>query len=269
MNALAHQRQNLDQQKQQPMRLQFKDKDSHELRQDSPAVSDSALCDLLSPMMTPASFTTEYWCRKPLFIKGYPEKLQKLFPGGFERKDFYRVVREAAVKKVKGFQLWARKHQGLLPTVDGQSRPYVFIEPDQMEWMLALGANVAASNISDQRVATFAATLKAQLNHPGEVKVKATLSPQGNGWAPHLGAGSVFSIQCEGRKRFVVSPEPVATWPRETTFFSEDGTPTSDSQEIELSQGIQRINMDSLIEVVWNRAISSSIRLELYMRLRP
>ena len=194
MNALAHQRQNLDQQKQQPMRLQFKDKDSHELRQDSPAVSDSALCDLLSPMMTPASFTTEYWCRKPLFIKGYPEKLQKLFPGGFERKDFYRVVREAAVKKVKGFQLWARKHQGLLPTVDGQSRPYVFIEPDQMEWMLALGANVAASNISDQRVATFAATLKAQLNHPGEVKVKATLSPQGNGWAPpfNVKAGSVL-----------------------------------------------------------------------------
>ncbi len=65
MSALAYQPQNLDQESHQPPRLQIKGKDKDELRQQTPAVSDSALSDLLSPMMTPASFTTEYWCRKP------------------------------------------------------------------------------------------------------------------------------------------------------------------------------------------------------------
>jgi hypothetical protein len=216
---------------------------------ETPAISGRELTDLLSPI-TPASFTAEYWCRKPLLIKGSPDKLQRMIPGGFSREDFNRTVREAASKMTKGFRLWARNSQGLIPVGDGQLRPHLYIEPDQMEQMLASGANVAAENIIDRRVATFAAALKAQLNHPGGIFVGATLSPKGSGWPTHIDRSSALSIQCEGRKRFLISQEPVAEWPRGTTIFSGDGTVESYEKEIESWEEVQNIDMGSLIEVV-------------------
>src|SRR5215510_16533913 len=77
-----------------------------------PAVADSRspLGDLLAPL-TPETFTTEYWGRKALFIKGAPDKLQRLFPGGFQRDDLYRAIRKAADKNIAGFEVKAGKHQ--------------------------------------------------------------------------------------------------------------------------------------------------------------
>jgi hypothetical protein len=49
--------------------------------------SRDPLGDLLAPLM-PETFTTEYWGRQALFIKGAPDKLQRLWPGGFQRADF-------------------------------------------------------------------------------------------------------------------------------------------------------------------------------------
>jgi hypothetical protein len=206
------------------------------------------LIDLLSPI-TPASFTAEYWCRKPLFIKGSPDKLQRMIPGGFSREDFYRAVREAASKRVKGFRLWASSQNGLSPSDNGR-RTSFSIEPDRMEAIFLSGANVAADSIIDTRVSTFTAALKAQLNHPGDVAITATLSPRGNGWPPHIDRTSALFIQCEGRKRFLFSPEPVAQWPRGNVMFSGDGTVESYEQEIEPWEEIESIDIESLIEVV-------------------
>src|SRR5262245_1677030 len=219
----------------QPHRLNIKK--SIKERNDSLSISGSELIDLLSPV-TPASFTTDYWCRKPLFIKGSPKKLQKLFPGGFERKDFYRAVREAATKKVQGYRLLARKNEGLLPFGNGQTEPYIAIEPHQMEWMIASGANITASSIIDQRAATLAAAIKAQLNCEGEIRLVGTLSPKDNGWPPHIDATSTLLIQCEGRKRFLISEEPVIEWPRWHAVFSSDVSCASYSREMEPCEGI-------------------------------
>src|SRR5439155_20771874 len=123
--------------------LNIKVKENDELSKDTPAISGRELIDLLYPI-TPEAFTTEYWCSKSLFIKGRPKKLQKLFPGGFERKDFYRAVRRAALKKIKGYQLLARSHQGLFSA--GNAIPYEFIEPDQMESMFASVKNLPATD---------------------------------------------------------------------------------------------------------------------------
>jgi len=236
-----------------PARRKIKGKEGGGPRQDTPFAFGSELTELLSPDITPASFMAEYWNRRPLFIKGHPEKLQKLFPGGFERKDFYRAVREAAGKKVKGFQLLARGHQGIFPAGNGHPKPYVFIEPEQMESMFASGKNLSANNIVDQNVGTFASALKARLNHPGEIIVSATLSPEGNGWPPHIDMSSVLFIQCEGSKRFAISQEPVTQWPRRSAIFSSNGTVegyNAGEEEIEPWEEIQRVDMGSLIEVV-------------------
>src|SRR5262249_12458423 len=42
-------------------------------------------------------------------------------------------------------------------------------------------------------------------------------------WPLHVDASSNFSIQCHGRKRFVVSEEPVVPWPAGSISFSDDG----------------------------------------------
>jgi ribosomal protein L16 Arg81 hydroxylase len=205
------------------------------------------LSDLLSPV-TPETFTTEYWCRKPLFIKGCPEKLQSFFKGGFGREEFWQSVREGARKDIPGFHLFARKHAGLRPMGSGQF--HVAIKPDQMEWFFASGAIISAIGVGDERVARFAAALKSQLHHPGEVKIAIKLSPEGAGWPPHIDEVSVINIQCEGRKRFLISSDPIAQWPRRQTDFATDGTPVYSSHQMDPWEKVDRDSLGSLTEVI-------------------
>src|SRR5262245_20510486 len=81
MTSTAYKPKNIDGNNPEPTRLNIKARENGDLRKEGPAVSGRELIDLLSPF-TPESFTTEYWCRKPLFIKGHPKKLQQMFPGG-------------------------------------------------------------------------------------------------------------------------------------------------------------------------------------------
>src|SRR6185369_15073274 len=124
------------------------------------------------------------------------------------------------------------------------------IEPDQMEWMLAAGVNVSASSLVDQRLASVAAHIKAELHHPGEIQIIGTLSAKENGWPPHVDAVSGLLIQCQGRKRFRFSTEPVTQWPRFHTIFGNDGKPSYFGKDIESWEEIEPINIESLQEVV-------------------
>jgi hypothetical protein len=209
----------------------------------------SELAELLHPI-TPETFMTEYWGRKPLLIKGTPEKLQTLFPGGFGLTDFYNAAREAAERKAPGFMLLARKPQEMFPMGDSGPQPYMFIQPDQMEWLFAAGASIAADGIIDGRATRLAAAVKTQLNHLGPVKIKATLSPQNHGWPPHIDAISGILIQCEGRKRFMVSPEPVFQAPRWHIVFSSDGTPRSFPSNQQPWEEIECVDLQNLAEYI-------------------
>lgn len=216
----------------------------------NPKVTESrgALSELLAPL-APETFTAGYWGRKALFIKGAPDKLQRLFPGGFQRADLYRATRQAAGKNIADFKVQAGKHQSRKSGLEEESRSFPTIHPDQIETTLTAGANIRAHNICDERVARFAAALKTQLNHPGNVRLLVTLSSQGFGWPAHVDASSALVIQCEGRKRFLVSSTPVSPWPRASTFVSSDGTGEY-SREIEPSEEIQGVDMGGLTEVV-------------------
>jgi hypothetical protein len=153
----------------------------------NPKVTESrgALSELLAPL-APKTFTAGYWGRKALFIKGAPDKLQRLFPGGFQRADLYRATRQAAGKNIADFKVQAGKHQSRKSGLDEESRSFPTIHPDQIETTLTAGANIRADNICDERVARFAAALKTQLNHPGNVRLLVTLSSQGFGWPAHV-----------------------------------------------------------------------------------
>jgi ribosomal protein L16 Arg81 hydroxylase len=218
----------------------------------SPKITDGrgALGELLSPM-APETFTTEYWGRKPLFIKGAPDKLTRLFPGGFQRDDFYRAVRQAAARDIADFQVQV----GKLPNHNSADAepPRSFLplkpDPDQLEAALTAGANIAAVNICDERVARFAAAIKAELNHPGNVRLQVTLSSQGYGWPTHIDAPSALFIQCEGRKRFLIADSPVFPWPRASARITSDGAGEY-SGEIEPWEEIQGVDLGGLTETM-------------------
>lgn len=170
------------------------------------------LCDLLAPI-SPEAFFAEYWEQKPLFIKGGPDKVERLFPGGFTTAHLLEAVRQAEADQVRGFRLWAQ-------SLKDRNVP---VRSDQIDEILAEGSNIATELPSDRRVARVVAALKAQLQHPGDISYGATLSPAGHGWPLHIDRSINFSIQCEGRKRFVVSEGPVVRWPVGSIGFTEDG----------------------------------------------
>jgi hypothetical protein len=216
-----------------------------------PEITDSRspLGDLLAPL-TPETFTTEYWGRKALFIKGAPDKLRRLFPGGFQRADFYQAIHQAGASNIADFQVKAGKHQSRNSAFhDAQPMSFPVIQPAQIEATLTEGANIRADNFCDERVARFAAAIKAQLNHLGNVRLLASLSSQGYGWPAHIDSPSALFIQCEGRKRFLISPSPVFPWPRSSALISGDGV-GEHSHDIEPWEEFQGVDMGELTEVI-------------------
>jgi hypothetical protein len=140
-----------------------------------PEITGRELSELLFPI-TPEVFEREYWGRKPLFIKGGAEKLERLLPGGFGLEDFFRGTREAESRRAPGFNLWA---QTLFATTD-RPQDITYIKSDQIEEMFTAGANIASATLCDPRIVALAAALKAQLKLAGDFHYALMLSPAGN-----------------------------------------------------------------------------------------
>jgi ribosomal protein L16 Arg81 hydroxylase len=191
-------------------------------------ISGHELSALLAPI-TPEVFMTEYWGRKPLLIKGEPEKLRRLIPGGFTAEDFHRIVHEKAAKNI--------------------STPVMTESSDPLEAIFVRGRNLALEAIRDPQLATLAVALKTQLNHLGEAHFAASLSQQDNGWPLHVDKASILSFQCEGRKRFVISARPAVEWPRGSIIFRNDGAVASYLYNPEPWEEIERVDLSDLIEV--------------------
>jgi ribosomal protein L16 Arg81 hydroxylase len=182
-----------------------------------PEITGRELSELLAPI-SPEVFEREYWGRKPLFIKGGAEKLERILPGGFGLEDFFRGTREAESRRAPGFLLWAR-------TSFAKSDPMTYIRSDKIDEKFTAGANIASINLSDPRIVTLAAALKTQLKFAGDMHCALTLSPEGNGWPVHVDRSDTISLQCQGRKRYVFSEAPVLAWPRGSIVIAADGSP--------------------------------------------
>ncbi|HKQ72814.1 MAG TPA: cupin domain-containing protein [Blastocatellia bacterium] len=182
-----------------------------------PEITGRELSELLAPI-SPEVFEKEYWGRKPLFIKGGVEKLERILPGGFGLEDFFRGTREAESQQAPEFQLCAR-------TSCAETDHWTYIRSEEIDKWFADGANIASVNLSDPRVVTLAAALKTQLKLAGEIHFGLALSPEGNGWPVHVDHSDAISLQCRGRKKFVYSEEPRLAWPRGSISIASDGSP--------------------------------------------
>lgn len=211
-------------------------------------ITGQELSDLLAPI-TPEVFIAEYWGRKPLFIKGNPTKLEKLFPDGFDRAAFFQATQKAASAGTPGFYLGAT-NSPLLPTDEQPTEPFFSISSDQMEAQFDAGASMLSAHLSDTRLAQLAAALKTQLHHVGDVDARAVLSPEGTGTGAHLDKTSGILIHCEGRKRFLISDGPVMAWPRDDATFSADGTGQYNNDPNEGWEPICGVDLSHLTELV-------------------
>jgi len=199
------------------------------------------LKEILGPMPV-RRFMARYWGRRPLVIRGGARRLESLLQGGFDRRDLERALDDSGAQELEAFDGLGRCAE----TDDGDGS----ISPNEVQAKLARGMNVVAEKLDDTRIAAFAAQLKTQVGHPGEVALFATLSPAGNGFPLHVDSSDAFFIQCEGRKRFRFSKERLVEAPRGTILFDDEGEVTSCQFDAEDHELELRVDVSQLREVV-------------------
>jgi ribosomal protein L16 Arg81 hydroxylase len=189
--------------------------------------SGSELQALLSPI-TPERFVHEYWAKKPLFVKGFPDK----YKGLFSREILIRALSTTDPPVPDDF-LHASFDKGT------DSRPSTTSNaPD--EWAsVAFKANIdeaiplfnAGATLCVTQMETrvpglvpLLAAVKRQLGYPGKVYFNAYLSPPGVGFNWHFDARIASTLQIEGTKRWRFSNRAAVPWPRSNGALLADGT---------------------------------------------
>lgn len=200
---------------------------------------------LLAPVSV-ETFFEKYWQRTALHIKGSLRKVDQLVPGGFARADFYRALDAGATTRPRGYAVFAHQTMGFdRPTQHGGP-----IAPELVRKAFAAGSNISSFNLEDTRLMRLAARLKAQLGHPGEAGVAVTLSPPGFGWRVHFDTAEVFFVQCEGRKRMLISEEPHFMWPRGKVGFDTEGRVQTYDWDAEPWELVGDVDLSTLREIV-------------------
>jgi Cupin superfamily protein len=180
---------------------------------------------LLYPV-TPETFVHEYWGRKPLFVKGFPDKYRGLFD------------REAFVKALSGppapadFLHASFDKKGGDPMLGAPGAPKdmpatVFAaSPEQAGALFAGGATLCATQLESRvySLAPFVAAIKRQLGYPGRVTFNAYLSPAGSGFNWHFDMRIASTFQIDGTKRWRYSNRPCVPWPQANGVLRTDGS---------------------------------------------
>jgi hypothetical protein len=183
------------------------------------------LGSLLAPI-TPAAFVHDYWARKPLFIKGFPQKYRGLFDAAaFSRalaapgplpEDFLR----ASFDRKTG-------SGGSAAATNGEARSSAFrASVEQAVPLYDAGATLCMSQVESRlpTLVPFLAAIKRQLGYPGRVSFNAYLSPPGSGFNWHFDSRIASTLQIEGTKRWRFSAYPAIAWPRANGTLEADGT---------------------------------------------
>jgi ribosomal protein L16 Arg81 hydroxylase len=179
-------------------------------------VSGDELSTLLFPT-SPQTFIDEYWQRKPLFLKGAPEK----FEGLFDFSRFQRAIKQASeLVDPSGFSIGAFVREDSLTFTES-------IDVDDVESCLARGATVCvnAINLGDDDLTYYASAIREQMSYAGLVRFNCYLSPDGSGAPTHFDARVSLTLQIKGRKRWRFSPRPAMHWPPSNAQIRSDGTP--------------------------------------------
>jgi hypothetical protein len=183
------------------------------------------LAALLHPI-APETFVREYWGRKPLFVKGFPDK----YRGLFDRAAFVKAL--AGSPAPADFLHASFDKKGGDPMLGAGGAPKdipatIFMaSPEQAGALYAGGATLCATQL-ESRVPTlqpFVAAIKRQLGYPGKVTFNGYLSPAGSGFNWHFDMRIASTFQIDGSKRWRFSNRPCVSWPQANGVLRTDGT---------------------------------------------
>ena len=180
---------------------------------------------LLHPV-TPETFVREYWGRRPLFVKGFPDK----YKGLFDREAFVKALGGAPAPPDFLHASFDKKSGE--PVLGGSGAPKdlpatVFSAgPEQAGALYAGGATLCATQLESRvpSLASIVATVKRQLGYPGKVTFNAYLSPPGSGFNWHFDMRVASTFQIDGTKRWRFSNRACVPWPQANGVLRTDGT---------------------------------------------
>jgi hypothetical protein len=159
--------------------------------------------------VSPATFCSEYWDRKPLHVPGPAGRFAGLYDAATWQT--FEGVEElkAATQDPNGVQV---------------ETP---IRPDQAGMMFMAGFTICADVSTTPHVAPFLDEFRRALDLPGGNGAFAKLyaSSDGKGFAVHADKHHVFVMQVSGKKLWRFSRAPVVDAPTDGLFIAGDGQP--------------------------------------------
>jgi 50S ribosomal protein L16 3-hydroxylase len=185
---------------------------------ESPGTSGRELTELVSPI-SPETFLEEYWQRKPLYVKGTPEKFRSLF----DRDRFYEAISNASeLADPQGFRIAV-----VLKRSESSLSFSEEIAPNQVDGWLAQGTTICVNDIGagDDRLTYYATAVREQMSYAGPVRFNCYVSPDGSGADSHFDARVSTTLQIEGKKRWRFSARPSMDWPPSNAQLRRDGSP--------------------------------------------
>ena len=161
----------------------------------------SFLLDRIQPDL----FISKYWGKRPLHVRGRRRHFSVLF-GQPWREDRGRAAR---------VELGALRSNGKFQKVDGTV--------EQIDVAFAAGMTIA-SEVKDSGFLAFLAELQKDLGVPGPFVAKVFESRDKAGFAAHWDEMHALVLQCEGKKRWHVSKQPLLTYPTRSALFDSNKT---------------------------------------------
>lgn len=164
----------------------------------------NALNWLLQPVPM-ATFLSQHWNDRPLYIAGTPEKLAPL--------QFDRSLFMALVKSIGG----DAGHPALQATFRDADGHFFKQNPAaaDADALYASGHSLILRRLEEhsEALARFRASLKLNMNAVGNVRCDAYMTSGGGGLGIHFDEHHVFIIQLEGSKRWQFSTQPAVEAP--------------------------------------------------------
>jgi ribosomal protein L16 Arg81 hydroxylase len=179
------------------------------------APSLGALTRLLAPLDVDA-FARDHWAKKSCLVRGGREKLSSLLPGGLSLETLNAALDDAGSRAI----LFAYTHDANGDVVNIRAERLV------AEALRAAGHTLFVDNSEEvlPSLGDLAAAVRRELGYPGIVRTQAFFGSQRSSLGLHYDTFSVFSIQCDGKKRWLYEDVPALACPRSTSADAERRT---------------------------------------------
>lgn len=179
---------------------------------------DAALLEAFLAPLSPKDFIEREWGRRPLHLRGSPERVASVFDLERFRK---AVARGSAAAHRRNFQVSA-----IVEDFDGANTCTEPIDEGEIGSTLSEGATVCVHDIGvgDDRLDAFGQAIRRAMRFGGGVSFNCYLSPDRSGADTHFDQSITTAIQISGRKRWRYSTAPALAWPPANARLESDGT---------------------------------------------